>query len=171
MSTIRAIALTIFAAWFLCAPASAQTDAEKERAELAKSLAGVKVSLEQGLAAGERQGRPISAKFEVEHGHLQLSVYTEKGGKFSEVIVDHQAAKVAKSEAITEGEDLTAARGQSAAMAKARRSLRDAVDKTVKANAGFRAVSVFPQLQDGHPVAQVTVVKNQEFKTVAEPLD
>jgi hypothetical protein len=171
MSAIRAITLGIFAAWLLCAPAAAQTDADKERAELAKALAGAKVSLQQGLAASEREGRPISAKFEMEHGQLQLSVYTEKTGKFSEVIVDHQTGKVAKAKAITKGEDLTAAKEQSAAVAKAKRPLRAAVDQRVKANAGFRAVSVFPALKDGHPVAEVTIVKNQEFKTVTEPLD
>jgi hypothetical protein len=171
MSTIRAITLGIFAAWLLSAPAAAQTDADKERAELAKALAGAKVSLQQGLAASEREGRPISAKFEVEHGQLQLSVYTEKANKFSEVIVDHQTGKVAKTEAITKGEDLTAAKGQSAAMAKSKVSLRAAVDKALKANAGFRAVSEFPMLKDGHPVAEVTIVKGQEFKTVTEPLD
>jgi hypothetical protein len=69
--------------WLLAAHAApAQTDAEKERSALTKALAGAKVPLQQGLAASERQGRPISGKFELEHGHLQLSVYTEKGGKF-----------------------------------------------------------------------------------------
>jgi hypothetical protein len=171
MKTMRVIACGIFAAWFLSAPAAAQSDADKERAELAKALVGAKVSLEQGVAASEGQGRPISAKFEMEHGQLQLSIYTEKTGKFSEVIVDHQTGKVAKTEAITQGEDLTAAKAQSAAMAKAKRTLRAAVDKTVKTNEGFRAVSVFPALKDGHPVAAVTIVKDQEFKTVTEPLD
>ena len=171
MSRTRAIVVGILAAWLLSTPAAAQTDADKERAELAKALVGAKVSLQQGLAASERQGRPISAKFEMEHGQLQLSVYTEKTSKFSEVIVDHQTGKVAKAEAITKGDDLTAAKDQSAAMAKAKRTLRAAVDKTIKANAGFRAVSVFPALKDGHPVAAVTIVKSQEFKAVTEPLD
>ena len=36
-----------------------------------------------------------------------------KGGKFSEVIVDHDTGKVAKTEAITGGEDLAAAKEQS----------------------------------------------------------
>jgi hypothetical protein len=30
--------------------------------------------LQQGLAASEQQGKPISAKFEVDDGKLQLSV-------------------------------------------------------------------------------------------------
>ena len=172
MNRVTAIALVMFVTWLLSPPAApAQTDAEKERAELAKALGGVKVSLQQGLTASERQGRPISGKFEVEEGHLQLSLYTDKSGKFSEVIVDHQSGKMAKSEDITKPEDLTAAKEQATAMAKAKRSLRAAVDKSVKANPGFKAVSVYPGIRDGHPIAEVTLVKGQEFKTVDETLD
>jgi hypothetical protein len=42
-----------------------------------------KINLQEGLAASEQQGKPISAKFEVDDGKLQLSVYTAKEGKFS----------------------------------------------------------------------------------------
>jgi hypothetical protein len=64
-------------------------DSDKEHAELAKVLAAAKVFLERGLAAAATAGKPISAKYEAEDGKLQLSVYTEKDGKFSEVVVDH----------------------------------------------------------------------------------
>src|SRR5262245_22661640 len=137
----------------------AQKYDDKEHAELAKALKGVTVSLEKGLSTSESQGKPISGKFEVEDGKLQLSVYTMKGDKFSEVIVDHKTGKVAKTEAITGGGDLTAAKAQSGAMAKAKVSLRSATEKAVKANNGYRAVSVMPSLKDGHPVAEVTLVK------------
>jgi hypothetical protein len=149
----------------------AQKYDDKEHAELAKALKGVKTSLEKGLSASEPQGKPISGKFEVEDGKLQLSVYTMKGDKFSEVIVDHKTGKTAKTEAITGGEDLSAAKSQSAAMAKAKLSLRSATEKAVKANKGFQAVSVTPSLKDGHPVADVTLVKGDEFKTASEKLD
>src|SRR5262249_59170741 len=82
----------------------AQKYDDKEQVELAKALKGVKTSLETGLSASESQGKPISGKFEVEDGKLQLSVYTMKGDKFSEVIVDHKTGKVAKTETITGGE-------------------------------------------------------------------
>ncbi len=149
----------------------AQKYDDKEQAELAKALKGVKTSLETGLSASESQGKPISGKFEVEDGKLQLSVYTMKGDKFSEVIVDHKTGKVAKTEAITGGEDLTAAKAQSGAMAKAKASLRSATEKAVKANQGYCAVSVTPSLKDGHPVAEVSLVKDTEFKTASEKLD
>ncbi len=144
---------------------------DKDRAELAKAVAGAKVSLEQGLSASAREGKPISAKFEIEEGKFQLSVYTAKGDKFSEVIVEHNAANVAKAEPITSGEDLSAAKAQSEAMSKAKQSLRATLAKVLKGNPGFRAVSVFPALKDGHPVAEVTLVKGDQWKTVSEKLD
>ena len=67
----------------------------KEHAELAKALNEAKISLQRGLTASAKEGKPISAKYEIEHDQLQLSVYTMKGGKFSEVIVDHKTGKVA----------------------------------------------------------------------------
>jgi hypothetical protein len=45
--------------------------------------------------ASERTGQPISGTFEVEHGKLQLSVYTMKGEQFSEVIMDNTTGRVA----------------------------------------------------------------------------
>jgi hypothetical protein len=62
-------------------------------------------------------------------------------------------------------------KAQSAAMAKAKLSLRAATENAVKANKGFVAVSVTPSLKDGHPVAEVTLAKGEEFKTAAEKLD
>ncbi len=144
---------------------------DKDRAELAKAVAEAKVSLEQGLSASAREGNPLSAKFEIEEGKFQLSVYTAKGDKFSEVIVDHNTGKVAKAEPITSGEDLPAAKAQSEAMSKAKQPLRATLAKVLKGNPGFRAVSIFPALKDGHPVAEVTLVKGDQWKTVSEKLD
>jgi len=43
------------------------------------------VSLDAGMEASESEGKPLSGKFELEDGNPQLSVYTEKASKFSEV--------------------------------------------------------------------------------------
>jgi hypothetical protein len=96
---------------------------DNDRAELAKAVAEAKVSPDQGLSAAAREGKPISAKFEIDEGKLQLSVYTATGGKFSEVVVDHNTGKASKTESITSGEDLSAAKAQSEAMSKAKQSL------------------------------------------------
>src|SRR5215467_5332054 len=104
----------------------AEKSEDKEHADLAKALKGAKISLEKGLSASESQGKPISGKYEVEDGKLQLSVYTAKGDKFSESIVDHKTGKTVKTEAITSGDDLTAAKAQNNAMTKAKASLASA---------------------------------------------
>src|SRR5213080_2680134 len=169
-TSIFALAVTFI--WLLGSQLSgAQKSDDKEHAELAKALKDAKVSLEKGLSASESQGKPISGKFEVEDGKLQLSVYTMKGDKFSEVIVDHKTGKVAKTEPITSGDDLAAAKAQREAMAKAKRSLDAAASAAAKENKGFRVVSVMPALKDGHPVADVTLVKGEEWKTVSETLE
>jgi hypothetical protein len=144
--------------------------AEQEDQALVKATAGVKVTLQQGLTVSQQQGRPISAKFELEDGKLQLSVYTEKDGKFFEVIVDHRTGKVSASELITGGDDLKYAQAQSAAMGKAKTSLKDAVNKAERGDAGSHAVSATPELKDGHPIANIVLRKGKQLKTVEQPL-
>jgi len=158
------------ACWGSTLAAQDKDEQEGNQAALAKAVMDARVSLERGLAASASHGQPISAKFETEEGKLQLSVYTVKDGKFFEVIVDHNTGKVIKAEPIAEGEDYTAAQSQSAAMAKAKGSLRAAVEKVVRDNAGFRAVGVTASLKDGRVVADVTLAKGEELKTVSVPL-
>src|SRR6266576_4198808 len=135
MRRISIFALAVTFVWLVGGSTVwAQKYDDKEHAELAKALKDAKVTLEKGLSASESQGKPISGKFEVEDGKLQLSVYAMKGDKFSEVIVDHKSGKVAKTEAITGVGDLTAAKAQSETMAKAKSSLRAATENAVKAN-------------------------------------
>jgi hypothetical protein len=142
--------------------------AEQDDAALIKAMSGAKVTLQQGLTASEREGRPISGKFEIEDGKLQLSIYTEKAGKYFEVIVDHMTGSVAKTEPITEGDDLADAKAQSAAMAKAKTDLKSA---TNSAAVGSRAMAVIPDLKDGHPVASVSFAKGGKLQTATQPLD
>ena len=130
-----------------------------------------KISLQQGLAASEQQGQPISAKFEVDEGKLQLSVYAVKEGKFSEVLVDYTNGKVVKAEPITEGDDLAAASSQSAAMTDAKITLKEAIDKAMTQSANARAVSAVPSLKGGHPAASIVLLDGEQFKTVQQPLD
>ena len=69
------------------------------------------------------------------------------------------------------GDDLTAAKAQSAAMAHAKKSLRQTVRDARKMHRGFRAVSVVPEEKDSHPVATVTLTKDHETRTATEKLD
>jgi hypothetical protein len=162
----------------LAANAEAQGEHEKaEAAEAAKSAMALapaikeaKISLAAGLKAAAAEGTPISGKFELEDGKLQLSVYTVKGDKFFEVIVDHKSGKVAKTEPITSGEDLEAAKKQAAAMAKSKRSLHEIVAKAEKANGGFRAFSVVAEIEGEGAEADVSLLKGTKVKQVEERL-
>jgi hypothetical protein len=142
-------------------------DDDEGRDAVARGSRFAKVSLQQGLIASEQEGQPISGKFEVDRGKFQLSVYTSKEGKFSEVLVDYSTGQIAKVEPITKDEELTAAQSQSAAIAKAKISLREAVEKALgEAAAGFRALGAVPSFKDGHAVASVLLLKGEEFKIV-----
>jgi hypothetical protein len=148
---------------------------DQEHAELANALGGVKVSLQQGLTASEREGQPISGKFEMDEGKLQLSVYTAKEGKFFEVIVDHMTGTIAKVEPITEGEDLAHAKSQKAAMDRAKVKLADAATKAkgqAKGEAGdVVVVSAMPELKDDRPEASIVLLQGKKFSTASERLD
>jgi hypothetical protein len=148
---------------------------DQEQAELANALGDAKVTLQQGLAASESEGQPISGKFEVQDGKLQLSVYTAKEGKFFEVIVDHVTGKIAKVEPINEGEDLSHAKSQKAAMDRAKVKLADAAVKSMGQAKGpardVRVVSVEPELKDDRPEAKVVLLAGKQFSTASEHLD
>jgi len=146
--------------------------AQDNRADpvLAEAMEDTTVTLQQGLTAAASVGRPISAKFELEDGKLQLSIYTAKRGKFAESIIDLSTGKVGKTEPITGGEDLADAKSQNAAMAKSKASLKAVADSAVKANAGYVALSMTPALKGGRGVISVVLLKGNELKTLEQPL-
>lgn len=153
----------------LSLPASAEEPSNQR--DLLKALSGAKVTLQQGMDASAKSGKPISAKFELDNGALQLSVYTAKSGKFNEVVVDHGSGKVAKVEQIKDGDDLSHARAQAGALAKTKHSLRTAADKAEHDNPGYRTVSLTPASESNHTVVTVLLVKGEELKSVSEALD
>jgi hypothetical protein len=168
--------LTIALATSLPAPRSALAiGPDQEQAELANALSGIKVSLQQGFATSEREGQPISGKFEMDDGKLQLSVYTAKEGKFYEVIVDHATGNISKVEPITEGEDLEHAKSQKAAMDRAKVKLADAATKAKGQAKGEAAdvivVSAIPELKGDRPDARIVLLQGKKFSTASERLD
>ena len=142
-----------------------------DEAALAAAMKNATATLQGGLKASEAQGTPISAKFEIEDGKLQLSVYTMKGSDFMEVVADPNTGTIAKAEKITDAGDLKEAAEQKAAMAKAKVPLLTATETAVNANAGSRAVSVVPELKNGQATAEVTLLQGTSFKKVTEKLD
>jgi hypothetical protein len=149
-------------------PAQAQDD---ELEAMATALKETTFTLQDGLKAGEREGQPISAQFEMDDGKLQISIYTTKGDDFSEVVADPKTGAIVKTEKITDPDELNDAADQKAAMAKAKSSLVAAADAAVNENAGFRAVSVFPDLRDGHAIVEVTLLQGTTAKKVTEKLE
>jgi hypothetical protein len=105
-------------------PRDDDDDDDDGQRSLAQALRYTRTTLQQGLTASEEVGQPISGRFELENRKFQLSVYTSKGGKFSEVLVDLANGKVANVEPLTSADDLANARTQSAAMTNAKRSLK-----------------------------------------------
>ena len=78
---------------------------------------------------------------------------------------------IKEAETIKEADDVKEATEQKAAMAKAKVPLLTAAETAVSANAGFQAVSIYPQLQNGNPMAEVTLLQGTTFKKVMEKLD
>jgi hypothetical protein len=134
-----------------------------------------KATLQDGLKSSEREGTPISAKFEIDEEKLQISIYTIKGNDFMEVVADPNTGAVAKAEKITDAEDLKAATAQKAAIAKAKMTLLAAVETAIKVNAGYTipplAVSISPELESGQATAQATLLRGYTFKKVTQKLD
>jgi hypothetical protein len=163
--------ISILAAIGFWSTISVSTRAEGDPAALAAAVNDTTATLQGGLKASEREGTPISAKFEIDDGKLQLSVYTMKGTDFVEIIADPTTGAIAKAEKITDSEDLKAASSQKAAMAKAKVPLLTAAETAVKANTGSRAVSIFPELKNGQATAEVTLLQGKTLKKVTEKLD
>ena len=159
------------AAALLLASLPSWAEEEMNPAAMARALQQASLPLEKATKVSEREGKPLSAKYEIEKGALQLSIYTMKGDRFSELIIDHTSGAVAKDEWITDADDMKAAQAQAAAMAKANVTLDVATANAVKDNAGYRAVSVMPMLEGGRPVAVVILMKGEDVKKVTEKLD
>ena len=165
----RLVSLTAAGVMLMTSIASAQ--ATKAQAELWGAMKGAKhVALADGIATASASGKPISARYEYENGHLQLSVFVEKSGAFSEVFVDHMTGKVAKIDKITGGDDLKDARDQSKASAKAKETLASAVAKALAENPGYTAVEATPVVEGRKVVAEITLMKDGSFKGASEPL-
>jgi hypothetical protein len=167
MPMIPAAVLAAVALAFWAIPVGAAMN-EKEKVDLAPVVTAAKVTLEQGLLTSKQHGKPISAKFEIENGKPQLSIYTVKdGSKYFEVIVDHSSGEIAKAEPITGGDDLANAKKQNDGMFRATRELREAVKEAKRDNPGYSAVSVWSEMKDNHSVATVLLVKDNDWKTTA----
>ena len=150
---------------------SAQAAADTEDTPVAKAASGPKVSLEAGISASEGLGKPVSARLEKISDGFQLSVRTFKDGGFMLVFIDPVTGQVTSVDPIADSKDLVTLKAESKAMGMAKVSLAAAVRKAVTANKGFRAMDVSPAIVDGHPIAEVTLVRGKGSKKVTEGLE
>ena len=145
-------------------------DEEPDPVILRIAIADAATTLQKGLAAGERQGKPISAKFEMPDGDLQVSVYTATASGFAKVVLNPKTGAVISAAPITDPDDLAHAKAQAAAMEGVTASLLAVTENAVRDNAGSRAVSVVPAIRGSQPVALVTLQRAKDLVTVPEAL-
>jgi hypothetical protein len=161
------IALSCFVAGVA---AAAQPYTSSDRAAIGAALGHARVTLTDGLTAAESYGTPVSARFEMDRGILQLSVYVlGADGKFSEVVVNTVTGKVTGVQPIA-GLKLAAARAASRSLPGATVSLSDAVSRAERFQIGYRAVRIIPGSQNGKPIAEVTLARDKDFKAVLQQL-
>jgi hypothetical protein len=137
---------------------------------LRAAIADAATTLQKGLATSEQNGKPISAKFEMSDGKAQISIYNATSDGFVETVIDPKTGAAIEAEQITDEGDLADAKVQKAATEKATVSLLAATDKAVKENANTKAVSIYPELQNGRPVAKIKLQGAKDLVTVTEPL-
>ena len=138
---------------------------------LATTIKNVRGTLEDGLKASERLGKPISAKFAVERGVVYLAISIAKNDSFSEFILYPTIRMITEIVEVIDAAELKIAVERKLAMERASMSLLSAAENAVKANDGARVVSIFPMAEESHPIAVVTLLRNGEFNVVVEELN
>jgi archaellum component FlaG (FlaF/FlaG flagellin family) len=160
------------AAGALLATSTVSAQATQAQAKLAAAMKGANhIALADAMTTASASGKPISARYEFEDGKVQLTVFVEKAGAFSEVFVDHMTGKVVKTDKITSGDDMKEAKDESKASAKMTGTLAAVVAAALAANPGYTAIDVSPVAQGkDKSVASITLMKDGKFKGVTLPL-
>ena len=169
--TFRALRLVValVGLWALgCVPSGAE---EQETPAFAAAIREVPATVEQGLTAAARAGRPISAKFEMDGDEAELTVYVARPDGFREITINPRNGSAAGATIIGGGDDLKDAQEQAAAMTNAKITLLESARHAVAAKPGARVVSVFPTVQNGHATAVVTLLDGDNFTKVVEDLE
>jgi hypothetical protein len=141
-----------------------------DEAMLVKALGTAQVSLEDGLRTSETVGTPISAKFEIAEGCLQLSVYAVAGDEYTEVVILPDTGVLMSAQRITDDEDLAAAAAQRKAMRDTTVALRAATESLTRKVPGSLAVSIVPELIAGRAVAKMIFLRAGILATAEENL-
>ena len=167
---LQALRSTIVLTAVAFSSAAIAADVDQGRAAFAAAFKNVKGTLEGGLKAAERVGRPVSARFVLEDGILQLSLWIVKDGGISEFNLYPAIRAINEVVDITDPDKIKAATTQKLAIDSATISLFAATESAVNANQGFPAISVLPMLSEGRLVAGVTLLVRDGFRVVTEKL-
>src|SRR5262249_24544695 len=109
--------------------AASHRDDQPDPVALWAALEDADVTLERGLSIGEERSHPVSAKFDISDGDLQLIVWIATMDGFLQVVIDPNTAAIVLAEPIIASDDLADATAQKAATDKAGISLRSAVQQ------------------------------------------
>jgi hypothetical protein len=169
--TLRSIVIAIATFASLVVVSTPCRAEENFLAAVIAQLPQATVSLDQALKTSESEGTPLSAEYDVDDGELQISVYTKKGDEFEEVVIDAKSGSIKSTKPLSEPAEVIEAQAQSAALDKSKLSLTAALDTAVSANSGYRTVSIIPTLDDNEAVANITLLRGDNLKQVAEKLD
>jgi hypothetical protein len=150
---------------------ASERDEQPDPVALWAALEDAKTLLESGLLASESRGMPLSARFDLEDGDLQLIVYLATNDGFAQAIVDTNTGVVRWSEPISAVDDLADASAQKAAIDRAKLSLLSVVKQAVRDSQGARAVDVTPLLQEGPPLVLITLLVNGRFMKVSRLME
>lgn len=102
---------------------------------------------------------------------MQLSVYVASADGFKEIVLDPQFGAAIPATKITDDDDLKDAQKQSTAMGTAKITLMAAAQHAVATHAGARVISVYPEFQNGHAIALVTLLHGDSFIREVDVLD
>jgi hypothetical protein len=133
-------------------------------------MQNVEGTLEGGLKAAARLGRPVSAKFVLEDGILQLFLWILKDDGISKFNLYPAIRLMNEVVDITDPDKIKVATAQKRAVDSATIPLFSATESAVKANKGFRAISVLPVLGEGRPVGWSLCYGPDGFRVVTEKL-
>lgn len=149
-----------------------QAPSQQQAQAAARSVKNSRTSLQDGLAQAQSKGKPVSGQFESDNGKILLSIVTATSNGYSEVLLDPETGNVLKAVEITDPGDVNDATTQNTAMTQANQPLQSAADDAEHGNDGYIAVSIRPEMQDGHPVAHITLVRDDgTARTVIQKLD
>ena len=87
-----------------------------------------------------------------------------KADGFAEVVIDPKTGAIAKAEKITDAEDLEAAADTESRDGKSHDFSARRDPEGSHGQAGYQAVSITPEMREGHPTADITLLQGETVK-------